>query len=141
MLDESVFRQARFNHFGLAVRDLASACTFYQALGYQCSDPIVDMSQEVEIVMCRSALLPDVELLKPLHDKSPVSRSLKTSDAVIYHICLEVDNLEEFLKSLKATHRVVCVKPRTPAVLFDQRPVSFYYVKGVGLFEFLESES
>ncbi len=140
MTKETVFQQARFNHFGLAVRDLASAYRFYQALGYKCSDPVVDTAQEVEIVMCRSELLPDVELLKPLHEKSPVSRSLKRSDAVIYHICLEVRNLEDFLKSLQACHRVVCVKPRTPAVLFDQRLVSFYYVKGVGLFEFLESE-
>ena len=129
----------KFEHIGLAVKDFTAAVRFYESLGYQCSAPIVDDLQRVELIMCRSDTMPDVELIKPTGDDSPVGGILKERPEALYHTCFEVSDLGPFLKDLKRTNRVLTVSPPKQAILFGNRHVSFYYVQGVGLLELLES--
>ena len=126
-----------FHHFGLAVREFSEALRFHQNLGYRCSDPLVDPMQDVELIMCVSDRYPAVELIRPTSDNSPVVGYLKKGDATFYHLCYEVDDADS-IGMLFPDNRAICVSKPKPAILFDNRLVSFYLVRGVGLIEVLQ---
>lgn len=130
-----------FHHIGIAVRDFGPARDFYALQGYDFWAPVVDPLQEVELLFCTKDGAPSIELVKPVHERSPVVNYLKEQTECIYHVCFEVSDLQAALKQVYGKRRYLCASPRKPAVLFGGRPVSFYYSRGVGLVEFLEPAS
>ncbi|OHB66019.1 MAG: hypothetical protein A2V70_13285 [Planctomycetes bacterium RBG_13_63_9] len=140
MLSKSLEGTAKFHHIGIAVKDFEKSITFYEHLGYEASKPLVDSHQNVELVMLCSQVSPDIELIKPINEKSPVHNFLKINTEAIYHICYETNDLERTLQILEQTHRVICVSKPKPASLFSDRLVSFYHVRGVGIIELLEGK-
>jgi methylmalonyl-CoA/ethylmalonyl-CoA epimerase len=141
MFGEDLHGLARIHHVGLAVRDFGGSVNFFRTIGYRCCPPVVDPIQGVELVMCESDWSTHVELVKPLTASSPVTRMLKESESQLYHICFLVQDLPTTLDFLKRQHRVIRVRPPEPAVLFEGRLVSFYFVKGIGLVEFLVDQT
>lgn len=138
MLDDEFYQLARFHHIGLAVKDFQDAVAFWGNIGYFCTSPIRDDMQNVELIMCTSKYFPSVELIKPVNERSPIVNYLKNYNEIIYHICFEVDSLKRVLEIIKRSNKIICAMKAKDAVLFNNRLVSFYYIKDVGLFEFLE---
>lgn len=131
-----------FHHIGIAVANFKKSLKHYQNLGYIPSFPSEtrDELQKVELYMLHHDIFPDVELVKPYDDQSPIHGYLKDNSSVMYHWCFEVDSFDHAETALKKTNRTFCVAPPKPAILFNHRRVTFYNVPGVGLFEFLEKE-
>ena len=127
-----------FHHFGLAVKDFNDALLFYKNLRYMCTDPIIDTVHNVELILCTSKMFPAVELVKPINDQSPITNYLKKNNEMLYHICYEVCNPELDIKTLFSCSRAICVSKPKPAILFDNRLVSFYYLDNIGLVEVLQ---
>lgn len=127
----------KFHHFGLAVKKFSEALKFYKYLGYNFTKPIYDPLQDVELILCTSNNQPSLELVKPSNEKSPISSYLKKNNEIIYHICYEIDNTFE-INNLFSESRTICVSKPKPSILFDNRLVSFYYIKNVGLVELLQ---
>ena len=128
-----------FHHFGLAVKDFKASLAFYEHQGYRCTEPIIDPIQGVELIFCKSDRLPDIELIKPVDpDAPPLAKFLAKNNEIIYHVCYEVDNIEKVPTELFSENRVFCVGKPQPAVLFDNRLVSFYYIRDVGVIELLQ---
>ena len=127
-----------FHHLGIAVTDFEKSVNFYKKIGYSCSGPVVDTLQQVELVMCESLLLPDIELIKPLNAQSPVSAYLKRSRETIYHIGFSVKDIKKVIEIIERSHKIFCISEQKEAVLFRKKFISFYYVEGVGLLEFIE---
>ena len=127
----------RFHHFGLAVKQFSDSLRFYNNLGYDCTKPVTDPLQNVELILCTSEHYPTVELVRPVNDKSPIINYLNKSNEIIYHICYEVNSIEN-VKELFSDSRAICVSEPKPAILFDNQLVSFYYIKNIGLFEVLQ---
>jgi len=128
----------KFHHYGLAVKNFRDSVSFHKNLGYVCSDIIFDNIQNVNIVLCTSDLLPTVELVKPIDKKSPIINYLKKNNEIIYHVCYELDTKKIMIKDFFYNQRFLCVSKPKPARLFDNRLVSFYYLKNIGLIEILE---
>ncbi len=129
----------KFHHFGQAVNDFSKAVSFYESLNYECSKPAIDPLQKVELVLCKSNEHPWVELIKPINESSPINNLLEKNNEIIYHLCYEVENVDEALMKYFAGFKYKCVSKPKPALLFNNRLVSFYYFKGLGIIEFLES--
>lgn len=127
-----------FHHFGLAVKRFDEAIRFHENLGYKVGNRAEDPLQKVELMMLHSTAMPDVELIKPISEESPINGYLKKSNEIIYHVCYEV-NSEEEQRHLLSTGRALCISQPKPAVLFGGRPVSFFYVKNVGIIEILSN--
>ena len=128
----------QFHHFGLAVYDFEPALSFFIKLGYSNSEKVVDELQNVELIFCSSNNQPSVELIKPINEKSPVYPFLKRNHEMIYHACYKVENIERALKEFFGGMRVILVSASKQAKLFENRRVAFYFIKGIGLIEFLE---
>ena len=127
-----------FHHFALALKDFEAALLFYKNLRYTCTDPIVDTLQNVELILCTSNTFPTIELVKPINEQSPITNYLRKNNEILYHMCYEVSNPELDIKTLFACSRAICVSKPKPAILFENRLVSFYYINNVGLVEILQ---
>lgn len=130
-----------FHHLGLAVRTPEAACGFLSVLGYTIGQSVFDPEQNVRLLMCTHAQMPQVEIIHPAQSgKSPVDRLVSQhKSGIVYHVCYCSADLDSSLAAMdKAGLRSVCVSPPKPAVLFGGERVSFYMVDGMGLIEILE---
>ena len=128
----------KFHHYGLALKTFGDAIRFHSNLGYTCSKKIFDEVQNVNLVLCTSDSYPTVELVSPVDEKSPINNYLKKNNEMIYHTCYEVDTTKISINDFFSRNRFICTSNPKPAIIFNNRLVSFYYVNNVGLIEILE---
>ena len=127
----SKWNVGKINHVALAVSDLDKSIQFYKnVLGAKVSQP---EPQEGHGVCTVFVELGDtkIELLYPLGDKSPIEGFLKRNPAGgIHHICLEVSDIREAIKSMtKNGIRVLNPQPKIGA---HGKPVVFLHPKDCG---------
>jgi hypothetical protein len=86
--------------------------------------------------------MPAVEIISSGPERGgPLEAILREQQGIAYHVCFEVQNSEQAVKSLEeARIRVIPISPRKPAVLFKGKAVSFFQVVGFGLVEFVEPD-
>ncbi len=82
--------------------------------------------------------MPDVEVIWPGEEPSPIDRMLERSDSMIYHLCYTSENVEASVAALEeAGLEVLPLGLAQPALLFDGLEVSFYSITGVGIIEII----
>ena len=129
----------RFHHLGLASNHLEQTTRFLMGLHYEVGTQVYDPLQNVRLCLCSHSSMPTVEVVAPAEGAGPLDSILATAGESVYHLCYETENLTSSLEALKkAGQRVICVSPPKAAILFDEREVSFYMVRGFGLIEILE---
>lgn len=129
----------RFHHFGLALASEQDTLPFLESMGYVVGTLVYDPLQNVNLRMCTHTSEPDIEIVLPGEGDGPLTKILGQSEAMIYHSCYEVDDLDTTLDAFDAADvRVFPISPPTPAVLFGGRKVSFYRIAGFGVTELLE---
>jgi hypothetical protein len=94
--------------------------------------------QKVNLAMRHHDRMPDVEVIWPGSEVSPIDRMLKHSDSMIYHLCYTSKNVEASLAALESAGlEVLPLGIAQPALLFDGIEVSFYNITGVGIIEII----
>lgn len=126
-----------FHHIGVAVYDFLKTVPFYESQGYHNDIEIYDPEQNVEVCVLRHKSAPTIELLAPHDDKSPINNLLKKAGASPYHICYEVNNIEESIALLKKDKFMPVSKPKVSNA-FDNHRVCFLFKKDIGLIEIIE---
>ena len=128
----------RIHHIGYAVSDIESSMQVFLALGYRCEGSIVhDEARRVSILFMVNGQY-RIELVAPSDDKSPVTELLKRNGAAPYHICYEVNDIDESMGDLKQAGFKPLVR-KSPAVAIDGRNVIFLFHLKYGLMELLEN--
>jgi hypothetical protein len=128
----------QFHHFGLAVKSPEAAFRYLKDLGYRAGSTCYDPLQKVNLAMRHHNQMPDVEVIWPGHEPSPIDRMLKSSDSMIYHLCYTSTDVEASLAALEAANlEVLPLSMAQPALLFDGLQVSFYSITGVGIIEII----
>jgi methylmalonyl-CoA/ethylmalonyl-CoA epimerase len=91
----------KIDHLGIAVESIASARSFYEALGLR-----ITHEETIEHEQVRTAMIPvgdsRIELLEPLRSDSAVGRFLEKRGPGLHHVALHVDDISAALASLKA---------------------------------------
>jgi len=129
----------RFDHLGLAVSEPTRAIAFLEGLGYTIGPKVTDPLQNVNLILCCSDCMPDVELIFPSGTPGPLDRMLAGRTEMLYHLCFSADSEQYSLDAMRAAgHHVVNVSRQKPAVLFGGCPVSFFMVRGFGLIEIVQ---
>ena len=132
--------QVRFAHMGVAVEDIFKAMESFAALfGYRLiSGPFDDPIQKVRVCFLAAATTqePVVELIAPLGDDSPIKRLLAKGGGA-YHLCYEVDGIENVIEQYKAKGCLVVSGP-VPAVAFEGRRIAWLYTPARQLVELVE---
>ena len=132
---------ARIHHVGIAVPSLTDSIALYRRLRFRCGEVIHDPVQNVELAMCRGRAPEGIELIGAVDETSPCHRMVTVNGGGPYHLGLEVEDTEEFLRRLDRQGSAFArVGNRAKAVLFDGREVCFVNVDGVGLIELIDGE-
>jgi len=91
----------KIDHLGIAVKSIAAARGFYEALGLH-----VVHEETVEHEQVRTAMIPvdesRIELLEPTAEDSPVGKFLTKRGEGLHHVALHVDDISSTLEELKA---------------------------------------
>ncbi|HEX8916046.1 MAG TPA: VOC family protein [Humisphaera sp.] len=136
-----------FHHLGVAVADMAAAVRDYRELfGYEVrSGPFDDPVQRVTVCFlgrpaaaAGAAAEPEIELIAPLGDDSPVRRLLKAGGGA-YHTCYAVADVDAALRRARETNCLVVSGP-VPAVAFGGRRIAWFYTPARQLVEVVERE-
>lgn len=125
----------RFHHLGVATESIEDEIqvlkdTFPNVkIIKRCFDPL----QEADLCLLEFAGM-KLELVASKKVRSYINRGIK-----IYHICLEVSNIEKDIRAF-ANKGYMLIAPPKPAVLFDNREVCFLMSPDMLLIELLEAE-
>jgi hypothetical protein len=127
-----------FHHLGLAVREPHDAFRYLESLGYAISPTVPDPLQRVNLAFCSHPAMPDVELVWPGKEPSPIDAMVKQRSGLVYHLCYTADDPDEAVAAIEeAGLNIVAAGPAKAAVLFGGREVAFFYVENVGLIEII----
>jgi methylmalonyl-CoA/ethylmalonyl-CoA epimerase len=116
------------NHVALVVPNLEQTALFYRdILHTKVSSPLPLPEHGVTTVFVELENT-KIELLHPLGEKSTIAKFLeKNPDGGIHHICIEVDHLDNAVKSImQQSIRTLYPKPQIGA---HGKPVMFFHPK------------
>ena len=131
-----------FHHLGLATKRFESATIFLKGLQYHIPKLVYDKEQNVNLALCTHAKQPDIELIcEPDNSRHhPLVGILENRDSMLYHTCYFSNNPDESILKMKDDGlRLSIISKPKPAILFSNRLVSFYYVRGFGLLEVIDT--
>lgn len=120
----------RIHHVGIAVKNLQESEKVYKSF----LKDIQIHHEEVQDQKVRVAAIPlgesKIELLEPISDDSPIAGFIAKKGTGIHHIALEVDNIEEAMKSLAdASYQLIDKTPRMGAMGMK---IAFVHPKSTG---------
>lgn len=127
-----------FHHIGVATSDINKSIKIYKMLDFTPGEIIFDDVQQVNICFVKKSGHPDIELIEPVNDTSPVSQILKKVGTGPYHLCYCTDDLSKELIKLKEKKFLVITGP-VAAIAFDRKRICFCYNKDLGLIELVEN--
>lgn len=128
----------KVHHIGYAVNDIEDAKKSLSELGYDFGDVIEDKSRKVRISFGVNGAYA-VELVSPAGDETPVDLFLNKVGPTPYHICYEVENIEDKIKELRKMGFIQNSKIRK-ATAINNRRVVFLSSLNAGLIELVEME-
>ena len=131
----------RIDHIGYVVNNLQKSSEFYcNEMDYEIRVPEIYVeNQSVKIIMLQSKshVAPDLELISPVGENSPVRSALKRG-IVINHICYRTERYDEILNKFRK--KIVRPSMPAPAELFGGGRTFFAYLNGQ-VTEFVEDVS
>lgn len=126
-----------FHHIGIATFNIDKTAKYYLEAGYEKSETICDPIQNVFICFLSKKNMPLLELLAPVDDTSPISKTLSKSGVTPYHFCYKVTNIEEAAERLKKI-KFIPLSKSVKAIAINNNHVCFFYNKDIGLIELVE---
>ena len=120
----------KFHHIGIATKNIEKTLEWvtehFQIINI--SDKVYDENQDAYVQMIETIDV-NIELIS-----GNIVENFIKKNITYYHVCFEVDNLQEAMTSFKKS--IVISKP-AKAILFDNRKVAFLYTP-IGIVELLE---
>lgn len=123
----------RIHHIGIACEDIHLEIQKLQEIHdvESTSDIVFDKNQNANLCLVKIKDGISLELISGNQVKSLIKKKIS-----YYHICYEVDNIEDEIKRILNTGGILMSEPK-PALLFNNRKVAFLMVS-YGIIELLE---
>lgn len=128
----------RFHHIGYAVKDIDASAKLYLEAGWEITETVIDPIQNAKIAFLTKEGMPKIEFVAPVDDKSPIVKTLEKSGISTYHICYEVDDIEQAVKDLRKQKYIKLFNP-VEAVGIDNKRICYLFNAQVGLIEIVEA--
>jgi methylmalonyl-CoA epimerase len=91
----------KINHVGIVVRNAGKvALTFSNLFGFEVSQELVIPGQFKSALISKGDAI--IELIEPIGSEGTIARFLEKKGGGLHHISLEVNDIDEEIKSLKA---------------------------------------
>ena len=125
-----------FHHIGVLTDNIERSKSELSDFGFIFIKDIFDPLQKVDLAFGNNSQNILLELVCP-REGSKIQRLIKKNGVGPYHLCFEVSSILDFEPELKKRGYLCTLKP-TKAIAFDNRLVSFFFSKNLGLIELLE---
>ena len=129
-----------FHHVGFVVPGIAATVDgFVRSLGAQWDGCVYeDPHQKVKVTFLTTRPGdPQIELVEPAGEDSPVLRFLRERGTGLHHVCYEVEDLERGMAEMKTRGAIIARRPK-PAVAFQGRRIAWMLTAEKLLVELLE---
>ncbi|WP_295067022.1 VOC family protein [Ruminococcus sp.] len=134
----------KVDHIGYLCKDIKKSIELFLALGYEQESEVYEDNvsdgdskpRNVYICFLRNEGT-RIELVSPIDEASDVYSTLKRQGEGPYHVCYQVQNLEDSIQELKTSGWMVLKRP-AKAMAFRYRQVAFLFKTGAGTIELVE---
>ena len=134
----------KIDHIGYLCKDIKKTIQTFLQLGFKQDSEIFEdtasdgenKARNVYICFLKNEDI-CVELVSPINELSDVYATINRQGEGPYHICFQVENLEESIQSLKIEGWMVLKRP-AKAVAFNYKRVVFLFKRGAGTIELVE---
>lgn len=129
-----------FHHVGFVVPDIAATVEgFVRSLGATWDGCVyADPNQKVKVTfLITRPGDPQIELVEPVGEDSPVLRFLREKGSGLHHVCYEVEDLEQSMTEMRTRGAIIARRPK-PAVAFHGRRIAWMLTAEKLLVELLE---
>lgn len=130
------------NHIGYAVRDIKKTAQFYLDAGWQLSEIYEEEIQHAKIAFLTKDGFPKIELVAPLKEseQSPVDTYLQKIGCCTYHVCYDVDDIEQAVEDLYDEEGFMPMFEPVESVAMDGHQICYLYNLHVGLIELVSTK-
>lgn len=131
----------RANHVGYAVRDINKTAQYYLDAGWKMSEIFEEEVQHTRIAFLTKDGFPAIELVASLKEgePSPVDTILQKIGCSTYHVCYDVDDIEQAVEDLFDEGFKPLFEP-VPSVAMDGHKICYLYHLHVGLIEIVSTK-
>ncbi len=131
------------HHIGFVVASIAPAMEgFCRSLNATWDQKIFeDSNQKVRVAFLTTRIgEPQIELVEPAGDGSPVYKFLQEKGGGLHHFCYQTDQLDAELQAIRSRGAMLVKRPM-PAVAFEGRRISWVLTRENLLVELLETNA
>lgn len=130
------------NHIGYAVRDIQKTAQFYLDAGWQLSEIYEEEVQHAKIAFLTKDGFPKIELVAPLREdeQSPVDTYLQKIGCCTYHVCYDVDDIEQAVEDLYDEEGFMPMFEPVESVAMEGHQICYLYNLHVGLIELVSTK-
>ena len=130
-------RLKKIHHISRVVDDIKEELEKYSKIGFTVEQEIfIDEEQKVKVGKVKTTDCMIIELLEPLDEESPIYKFSKEKKG-FHHICIEVENLENFINYIKENNLGFQLTKITKSV-FEGRRVCFISTNDREIIELIE---
>ena len=127
------------SHIGYAVKDIQQTAHLYVDAGWHMSKIYEEEVQNTKIAFLDKEGFPTIELVSPLNEtKSPVDCYLSNNGVSPYHICYNVDDIDQAVEDLYEENFKPLFMP-VESVAMANRKICYLHHMELGLIEIVEN--
>lgn len=127
----------KVHHIGYLVKNISKTEKKFLELGYEVESPTkFDEIRNIDIEFLVNGDY-RVELIEPKGEESPMYPLLKRYKNTPYHLCYEVENIDEAIAKLQDKHYTVIQEPNI-APCIEGKKVAFLNNISMGIIELVE---
>ena len=131
----------KLHHIGYVVENIEEAAQGFEALGYKMvTAPVNDDIQRCRICFIERVQEPLIELVEPFENNKSLRKMLMQRGNAPYHMCYEVENVEELFDELSENEGWMPLFRPVEAAAFDNRLITYFYNAQVGYMEFVNEK-
>ncbi len=129
------------NHIGYAVKDIEKSAGIYTDAGWSLSSIFNEEIQGTKIAFLTKEGFPTIELVAPLKEgvASPVDNYLEKLGSSVYHVCYDVDDIEEAVEDLFDEGFKPLFMP-VESVAMEGHQICYLYHMNMGLIELVSTK-
>lgn len=128
------------NHIGYAVKDISVTAQPYVDAGWVLSEIFDEKVQNTKIAFLKKDGFPTIELVSPLDEsKSPVDNILSQNGVAPYHVCYDVEDIDQAVEDLYEENFKPLFMP-VASVAMENHKICYLHHMDLGLIELVSTK-